>query len=103
HPVVRGRDEPVDPHRRRCRTGGGGAARVRVRRVSLAHRAWLLGAFGLAALLASIAVAVTIGPSTVGAGEVWAVWRARLAGPPSGLTRIQDRKSTRLNSSHVKI
>lgn len=58
--------------------------------MSLAHRAWLLGAFGLAALLASIAVAVTIGPSTVGAGEVWAVVRARLAGPPSGLTRIQE-------------
>ncbi|MGV0838020.1 FecCD family ABC transporter permease [Mycolicibacterium thermoresistibile] len=54
------------------------------------HRAWLLGVLGLAALLASIAVAVTIGPSTVGAGEVVAVVRAKLGGPPSGLTRIQE-------------
>lgn len=56
--------------------------------MTAAQRAWLLGAAGLAALIASVAVAVTIGPSDIKPGDVFGVVLSRVGGPPSDLSRI---------------
>ncbi len=49
-----------------------------------------LWAAGLALLVISIAVAITIGPSNLSAGDVGAVVWAKLTGAESGLSRIQE-------------
>ncbi|MCL7376675.1 iron ABC transporter permease [Streptomyces sp. 35G-GA-8] len=47
-------------------------------------------AVGLAALVVSVAVAVTIGPADIGVDEVWSALASHLAGDVSGLTPIRD-------------
>ncbi|WP_326613294.1 iron chelate uptake ABC transporter family permease subunit [Streptomyces scopuliridis] len=47
-------------------------------------------AAGLAALVVSVAVAVTIGPADIGVDEVWSALASHLAGDVSGLTPIRD-------------
>jgi iron complex transport system permease protein len=58
--------------------------------VTAARRAWVLGAVGVALLVASVCVAVTIGPSDVGPRSVVSLAYARLTGGDSGLSRIQE-------------
>lgn len=58
--------------------------------MTLTRRAWLLGCAGITALLCSIAVAVTIGPSDISPREVLDVVWSKLGGGPSGLSRIAD-------------
>lgn len=55
-----------------------------------AARGGLLGAAGLAALGASVAVAVTVGPAAIGVGDVWAAIAARLGWGHSDLTPLRD-------------
>ncbi|MET8576097.1 iron chelate uptake ABC transporter family permease subunit [Streptomyces sp. NPDC005012] len=45
---------------------------------------------GLAVLALSVAAAVTIGPASVGVGDVWSVVASRLGGGPSELTAIRE-------------
>ncbi|WP_105972412.1 FecCD family ABC transporter permease [Streptomyces geranii] len=45
---------------------------------------------GLAALAASIAVAITIGPADIGVGDVWSAVAAHLGGQDSQLSPIRD-------------
>lgn len=47
-------------------------------------------AVGLAVLVASIAVAITIGPADIGVADVWSVVAAHLGGDASTLTPIRD-------------
>lgn len=54
------------------------------------RRAWLLGATGVALLVLSVCVAVTIGPSDVGPRSVVSLAWSRLGGGESGLSRIQE-------------
>ncbi|MGS2590429.1 FecCD family ABC transporter permease [Streptomyces hebeiensis] len=53
-------------------------------------RCGLLWAGGLAALLLSVAVAITIGPADIRVGDVWSVVAAHLGWGGSGLTPIRD-------------
>ncbi|MBG0852510.1 iron chelate uptake ABC transporter family permease subunit [Streptomyces spinoverrucosus] len=47
-------------------------------------------AAGLVVLVASVAVALTIGPADIGVADVWSVVASHLGGDPSGLTPIRD-------------
>ncbi|MFI5972063.1 iron chelate uptake ABC transporter family permease subunit [Streptomyces sp. NPDC051452] len=53
-------------------------------------RAWLLTGSGVAALLASIAVAVTIGPADISTGDVWASVAAHLGLGEATLAPLRD-------------
>src|SRR6185437_13390053 len=65
-----------------------GAARLRARQVSA--RTLLLTGGGLVALLASVAVAVTIGPADISTGDVWASVAAHLGFGDSTLAPLRD-------------
>ncbi|GFH68388.1 iron ABC transporter permease [Streptomyces sp. TSRI0384-2] len=52
--------------------------------------AWTLGLSALVLLLASVSVAITIGPARVSVPDVWAVVASRLGGRESGLTPIRE-------------
>lgn len=54
------------------------------------RRAWILGATGVAILVVSVCVAVTIGPSDVGPRSVVSLAWSRTVGGDSGLSRIQE-------------
>ncbi|MGA4842412.1 FecCD family ABC transporter permease [Streptomyces sp. G45] len=66
------------------------AADVRPRAVSAAARATLLGAVGLAALLLSVAVSVTIGPADISVPDVWSAVAAHLGWGEPELTPLRD-------------
>ncbi|MFJ4716312.1 FecCD family ABC transporter permease [Streptomyces sp. NPDC088785] len=53
-------------------------------------RTALYGAAGVAALCASVAVAITFGPARIGVGDVWSAVGARLGGGASDLSPIRD-------------
>jgi len=58
--------------------------------VTSTRRAWIIGATGLAILVVSVCVAVTIGPSDVGPRSVVSLAWSRIVGGDSGLSRIQE-------------
>ena len=58
--------------------------------MTVTRRAWILGSAGVALLVASVCVAVTIGPSDVGPRSVLSLAWSRMVGGESGLTRIQE-------------
>ncbi|ARQ71056.1 FecCD family ABC transporter permease [Streptomyces marincola] len=55
-----------------------------------AARGGALWAAGLAALCGSVALAVTIGPASIGVGDVWSAIAARLGWGTSDLGRLRD-------------
>ncbi|MDT0444277.1 FecCD family ABC transporter permease [Streptomyces johnsoniae] len=55
-----------------------------------ATRGGLLWGAGLAALCASVAVTVTIGPASIGVGDVWSTIAARLGWGTSDLPRLRN-------------
>lgn len=58
--------------------------------MTLTTRSWLLGLTALGVLAASIAMAVTIGPSDLTARDALSVIIAKTGGPESGLSRLQE-------------
>ncbi|MFD1859417.1 iron ABC transporter permease [Aeromicrobium camelliae] len=58
--------------------------------MTLTTRSWLLGLTALGVLAASIAMAVTIGPSDLAARDALSVIIAKTGGPESGLSRLQE-------------
>ncbi|MGW5027819.1 FecCD family ABC transporter permease, partial [Streptomyces albidoflavus] len=52
--------------------------------------AWTLGLLALVLLLASVSVAITIGPARVSDPDVWAVVASRFGGGESGLTPLRE-------------
>ncbi|AGI87093.1 FecCD family ABC transporter permease [Streptomyces albidoflavus] len=52
--------------------------------------AWTLGLLALVLLLASVSVAITIGPARVSVPDVWAVVASRFGGGESGLTPLRE-------------
>ena len=54
------------------------------------RRAWVLGATGVAVLVVSVCIAVTIGPSDVGPRSVVSLAWSRVGGGDSGLSRIEE-------------
>jgi iron complex transport system permease protein len=52
--------------------------------------AWTLGLLALVLLLASVSVAITIGPARVSVPDVWAVVASRVGGGESGLSPLRE-------------
>lgn len=59
-------------------------------RLAVVRRPWLLGPACAALLVVSVAVATTVGPSTLGPTDALAVAWSRLTGAESGLTLLQE-------------